>query len=94
MRWMLALAALLAVAALPVRAEAPTVLACETLVQLRVLIAAGERPAMEAALPGHPGCRTIPRDRIGAAEHRSMIGGAPFECLAVSGEPACAWVLP
>ncbi|MCJ2035317.1 hypothetical protein [Methylobacterium sp. J-068] len=77
----------------PLRAET-AVVACETLVQLRVLMASGDRVAAEAALPGHPGCRTIPRGRIGAAEHRAMVGGAPFECLAVSGESACAWVWP
>lgn len=76
------------------RAEAPTVIACDTLVSLRVLMAAGGHDAMEGALPQHPGCRTISRDRIGAPEHRAMVGGAPFECLAVVGEKACAWVVP
>lgn len=76
------------------RAEAPAVIACDTLVSLRVLMAAGGHDAMEGALPRHQGCRTISRDRIGAPEHRAMVGGAPFECLAVAGEKDCAWVVP
>jgi len=87
-----ALTGLVVGGSVPARAEAPEVLACETLVQLRVLMASGNRSA--ASLPGHPGCRLIPRARIGAAEHRAMVGGAPFECLAVAGEGACAWVWP
>lgn len=86
------LGALLAVT--PARAETPAVIACETLVSLRVLMAAGGHDAMEGVLPRHPGCRTISRDRIGAPEHRAMVGGAPFECLAVAGEKDCAWVVP
>ena len=75
-------------------AESTDVVACKTLVALRVLMAAGDRAATEAALPQHPGCRRIPRARIGAAEHRAMVGGAPFECLGVAGESECAWVMP
>ncbi|MGU3359346.1 hypothetical protein ACLBWX_03325 [Methylobacterium sp. M6A4_1b] len=75
-------------------AEPTDVVACQTLVELRVLMARGDRAAAEAALPQHPGCRRIARARIGAAEHRAMVGGAPFECLAVADEGACAWVLP
>ncbi|KQQ40889.1 hypothetical protein ASF58_07985 [Methylobacterium sp. Leaf125] len=75
-------------------AESTDVVACKTLVALRVLMAAGDRAATEAALPQHPECRRIARARIGAAEHRAMIGGAPFECLSVANETACAWVMP
>lgn len=75
-------------------AEPTDVVACKTLVELRVLMAQGDRAAAEAALPQHPGCRRIPRARIGVAEHRAMVGGAPFECLGVAGESECAWVMP
>ncbi|KQP51658.1 hypothetical protein [Methylobacterium sp. Leaf106] len=72
------------------------VVACDTLVQLRVLM--GRTPSDPAAasadLSGHPGCRRIARDRVGAPEHRAMIGGAPFECLAVTGEASCFWIMP
>lgn len=76
------------------KAETSSVLACDTLVNLRVLMGSGDRATAEAALPGHPGCRRIQRDRIGTAEHRAMVGGAPFECLTVTGEGSCAWVWP
>lgn len=76
------------------QAAPPTILVCDTLVNLRVLMASGDRSEAESALSAHPGCRSIPRDRIGAAEHRAMVGGAPFECLAITGENACAWVWP
>lgn len=90
----IALAALVSIAT-PLRAQAPaTVLACDTLVNLRVLMGIGDRPAAEAALPSHPGCRRILRDRVGAAEHRAMVGGAPYECLTIAGEGACAWIWP
>ncbi|WP_247634647.1 hypothetical protein [Methylobacterium sp. 37f] len=75
-------------------AETTDVIGCDTLVELRVLMARGDHAAIEAALPGHPGCRRIARARIGAAEHRAMVGGAPFECLAVTQASACAWILP
>lgn len=65
------------------------VVACDTLVNLRVLMGQAQ-----ADLATHPGCRRIARDRIGAPEHRAMIGGAPFECLAVTDEPSCLWIKP
>ncbi|WP_019904190.1 hypothetical protein [Methylobacterium sp. 77] len=72
------------------------VVACETLVNLRVLMgqAQADHARALADLASHPGCRRIARVRIGAAEHRAMIGGAPFECLAVTDEPNCLWVMP
>lgn len=90
----IALLALVSAAA-PLRAQAPApVLACDTLVNLRVLMGMGDRSAAEAALPNHPGCRRIPRDRIGTAEHRAMVGGAPYECLTITDESTCAWIWP
>lgn len=90
----MAIAALVSVAT-PLRAQEPaTVLACDTLVNLRVLMGIGDRSAAEAALPSHPGCRRIPRDRVGAAEHRAMVGGTPYECLTITGESTCAWIWP
>lgn len=89
-----ALMILVAATGAPLKAETSSVLACDTLVNLRVLMGSGDRATAEAALPGHPGCRRIQRDRIGTAEHRAMVGGAPFECLAVTGEGSCAWVWP
>lgn len=72
------------------------VVACDTLVHLRVLM--GRTPSDSAAatadLSGHPGCRRIARDRVGAPEHRAMIGGTPFECLAVTEEASCLWIMP
>lgn len=82
--------------ATPAFAEpAEQVPACDTLVALRILTAAApDRAAALARASGQPGCKLIPRAGIGAVEHRAMIGGAPFECLAVKGEPACLWVEP
>ncbi len=86
----------MAAIAVPARAEpAEQVAACDTLVALRTLTAAApDRAAALARAAGQPGCKLIPRTGIGAVEHRAMIGGAPFECLAVTGEPACLWVQP
>lgn len=72
------------------------VVACDTLVHLRVLMARmpSDPAAASADLTGHPGCRRIARDRVGSPEHRAMIGGAPFECLAVTGEASCLWIMP
>ncbi len=98
-RWAaIGLAAFLAMAAFDRAAfaePAEQVAACDTLVSLRVLTAAApDRAAALARAAGQPGCKPIPRAGIGAVEHRAMIGGAPFECLAVKGEPACLWVQP
>ncbi|AWN37244.1 hypothetical protein [Methylobacterium radiodurans] len=88
---------LLLLAALPAAAQAPaaTVPVCESLVALRQLAAsAGEDRTRAAALvAGRPGCRLVPREGIGAVEHRAMVGGAPYECLA---QPSggCVWVMP
>ena len=71
------------------------VAACDTLVSLRLLTTANpDRAAALAAAAGRPGCKVVARAGVGAVEHRAMIGGAPFECLAVRGEPACLWVQP
>ncbi|MHC2020209.1 hypothetical protein [Methylobacterium sp. CM6247] len=69
--------------------SASEVVACDTLVNLRVLMGQAR-----VDLGDLPGCRRIARDRVGAPEHRAMIGGAPFECLAVRGEPSCLWIKP
>lgn len=76
--------------------SSPDVVACKTLVDLRVLMqqAPAGRDAALARLADHPGCRRVSRDRIGSAEHRAMVGGAPFECLAVKDETACLWIMP
>lgn len=72
------------------------VVACDTLVNLRVLMGRkqSDSAAASADLADHPGCRRIARDRVGAPEHRAMIGGAPFECLTVTGETSCLWIMP
>lgn len=72
------------------------VIACETLVGLRLLMGDGGTDHATAAtrLARHPDCRSVARDRVGTAEQRAMIGGAPFECLTVADEGRCAWVLP
>lgn len=72
------------------------VVVCETLVGLRLLMGDGasDHASAAARLPRHPACRLVPRDRVGLAEHRAMVGGAPFECLTIRDEGHCAWVLP
>lgn len=86
----------LVLAAAPALAQpGERIAACDTLVALRILTAAApDRDAALARVSGQPGCRAVARAQIGAVEHRAMIGGAPFECLAVGGEPACLWVQP
>ncbi|MCJ2082195.1 hypothetical protein [Methylobacterium sp. J-090] len=76
--------------------SAQPVIACESLVGLRLLMGDGgtDHAAALERLPRHPACHLIARDRIGAAEQRAMIGGAPFECLTVRDEARCAWVMP
>lgn len=95
-RWPIALLLALAGTGAAGAVDTPRdVIACETLVTLRVLMGqASDRDGALAHLSGHPGCRLVARDRIGAAEHRAMVGGAPFECLAVRDEVACLWVMP
>ncbi|WP_375454224.1 hypothetical protein [uncultured Methylobacterium sp.] len=70
--------------------------ACGTLVSLRLLmaVAPGQAGPLAHADAGGPGCKVVPRADVGAVEHRAMIGGAPFECLAIRGEPTCLWVQP
>lgn len=80
----------------------PNVIACDTLVSLRVLMAQArdDHSAAVSRLSEHPGCRIVARERVGEAEQRAMIGGAPFECLRIAGDgattaqAACAWVMP
>lgn len=95
MRQSLAAAALILFAGLPAaQASDGPVIACDTLVGLRLLMANGDRDAAMARLSTYPGCRTVARDRVGAAESRAMVGGSPFECLTIKDEAHCAWVLP
>ena len=68
------------------------VVACDSLVSLRILGAASDHDPARVAR--QPGCRLVARADIGAVEHRAMIGGAPFECLTVRTEKACLWVQP
>lgn len=78
-------------------AAAPAdVIACADLVDLRLLMGSvhDDRAAAARRLAEHPGCRTVARARIGEARNRAMIGGAPFECLAIRDEGACGWVMP
>ncbi|GJD77354.1 hypothetical protein [Methylobacterium gregans] len=88
---------LLLLAADPAAAQAPrdAVPVCESLVALRQLAArVGEdRVRAAAAVSSQPGCRLVPRDAIGAVEHRAMVGGAPYECLAQA-TGGCLWVMP
>ncbi|MCJ2131527.1 hypothetical protein [Methylobacterium sp. E-045] len=72
------------------------VVGCDTLVHLRVLMGGMKSdPAAASADPAaDSGCRRIAHDRVGAPEHRAMIGGAPFECLTVTGEASCLWIRP
>lgn len=74
--------------------QAGPVIACDSLVSLRLLMAEGDRDTALPRLPAHPGCRVVARDRVGPPEHRAMVGGAPFECLTIKDEGACAWVYP
>ena len=97
----LGVAGLAAAALAPARAQEQArvggdVVACDSLVALRQLMArAGEdREAVPALVPREPNCRSVARAEIGAVEHRAMVGGAPYECLAVRAAPACLWVLP
>ncbi|MHC2105661.1 MULTISPECIES: hypothetical protein [unclassified Methylobacterium] len=67
-----------------------TVTACDTLIATRRIDAASG-PAREAP---EPGCRRIPRGEIGPVEQRALIGGAPYECMTITGSSRCLWVVP
>ncbi len=71
-------------------------MACDSLIALRQLSAeSGEdRTRAAAHLADQPGCRLVPRDKVGAVERRTVFGGAPYECLAQTGGGACLWVMP
>jgi len=66
------------------------VVVCDELVGLRRLMM---QPDAAAHLPEHPGCRRVGPERIGAVARRAIIGGMPFECVALDGG-ACVWPLP
>ena len=74
------------------RAEEPAsgVVVCDELVGLRRLMM---QPDAAAHLSEHPGCRRVGPERIGAVARRAIIGGMPFECVALDGG-ACVWPLP
>lgn len=84
-------------AALPisVQAQAPDVIGCDSLVALRLFTASARTPTEASErLSSHPGCRRVSRGELGDVGQRAMIGGAPFECLAIRGSEACLWVAP
>lgn len=68
---------------------------CDSLLALRQLSAgAGEdRVRAAAQVSSHPGCRLVPRDKIGEVQRRAMFGGGAYECAAIAGG-GCAWVMP
>ncbi|SFL81397.1 hypothetical protein [Methylobacterium pseudosasicola] len=67
-----------------------TITACDTLIAARRIDAAtgSARDAPEA------GCRQIPKAEIGTVEQRALIGGAPYECMTITGAGRCLWVVP
>ncbi|MEA1832713.1 hypothetical protein U8607_11530 [Methylobacterium durans] len=77
-------------------AGAGEAIVCESLVELRLLMAGapGDRAAAASHLAERTGCRRVSRAAIGAVERRAMVGGAPFECLAVREAAGCLWLLP
>jgi len=90
-----ALVAIAATLPLPVRAQEPDVIGCDSLVALRLLTASA-RSSTDAGerLSIHPGCRRVPRGELGDVGQRAMIGGAPFECLTIRGSESCLWEAP
>ena len=74
---------------------AQEVVACRTLVALRLLSAAvdGDRGAAARRVAEQPDCTLVPRGDVGAVRHRAMVGGAPYECLDLRAGD-CLWVLP
>ena len=86
----LAIPGLLALGIGAAGAQESTLLACDSLVALRLVTARppGERPTESA------GCARIARERLGAVERRAMLGGAPYECLALKDAGRCAWIAP
>ena len=71
--------------------DGSAVTACDTLIAARRVDAAAG--SAQAAQP-EAGCRRIPREEIGTVEQRAMIGGAPYECLRVTGASRCLWIVP
>lgn len=69
------------------------VVGCDSLVALRLRNATATSGGPKPPL-GQPGCRQIPRADFGDVRQRAMIGGTPFECLALRGSESCAWVSP
>ena len=82
-------------AARAAEASSEPVPACDSLVALRQLAAGAheDRARVIAQVSAQAGCRLVPRAEIGAVERRAMVGGAPYECLAVA-TGGCLWVLP
>ena len=68
-----------------------SVTACDTLIAARRIDAAvgSGQPA-----PAEAECRRVPRSRVGPVEQRALIGGAPYECMTVTGTGRCLWIVP
>ncbi|MCJ2143652.1 hypothetical protein [Methylobacterium sp. E-066] len=67
-----------------------TVTACDTLIAARRIDAA-TGPARDTP---EAGCRQVPKADIGPVEQRALIGGAPYECMTITGAGRCLWVAP
>lgn len=97
-----ALAGLMLLAASPAFGQGATsqgsddmVPVCDSLLSLRQLSASAGEDRSRAAVQvsSQPGCRLVPRDKIGDVQRRAMFGGGAYECAAIAGG-ACAWVMP
>ncbi len=68
-----------------------TAIACDTLLAARRVDAASGSDR-NAAIDS--GCRSVDRSTIGPVEQRALIGGAPYECMTITGTGRCLWIVP
>lgn len=90
-RTILAALAAILVPELAAAQDSAAVTACDSLIATRRIDAA---TGADRAAPLEAGCRRIARSAIGAVEQRAMIGGAPYECMSVTGGGHCCWIVP
>ncbi|WP_407528831.1 hypothetical protein [Methylobacterium oryzisoli] len=76
---------------------APPAVTCGALANLRMLLrdTNGDRSAITRLFADpkadHLGCAFTPRDRIDGVADHVVVGGTPYDCLAVKDSKVCRW---
>lgn len=77
------------------RTPSPSVIACPSVANYRMLMQAGAAAAAATLADpkaDHLGCAALPRNRIGAVVDRVTLAGRSYDCAAVKDTTVCHWV--